>query len=128
MATSLPSQDIVSLTINNLFGDRDLSPHRINCDDGSLQVDKFQKLRNRCNFIGLFFRRHLCQRESEFRQPGTDHVHGAESLRTIVAALHCLAINRHVILFFRVDARLFFRRITQRVQPTGKTGLKRIDF
>ena len=96
--------------------------------DGSLQKDKLQKLRNGSDLIEFPFRGNLSQREPELQQTGIDQVHGAECLCTIVTALHGLAINRHVILFFRVDARLFFRRITQRVQPAGKTGLKRIDL
>gem|GEM_PF-2845298 len=29
-------QNIVTVAVNDLFGDRDLSPHRINCNDGSI--------------------------------------------------------------------------------------------
>ena len=74
--------------------------------DGTFQIDESHEFRNCRNFIGFFFRGDLCHRQSEFRQLGTHHVHGAESLRAIVTSLHGLAVDRHVSLFLSVDASL----------------------
>lgn len=60
-------QNIIAFTVDDLFGDRNLSSHRINRDDGAIQINQFEKFRNCCDFIGFFFCRHLSKREAKLR-------------------------------------------------------------
>ncbi len=55
----LDRQHIVATLLHDLLGDRTLGADGINCHHRCLQVQKLQKLRDRRDFIGLAFYRHL---------------------------------------------------------------------
>src|SRR5208283_3648944 len=62
---SFQRQDEVPSTINNFLRDGRLCPHRVDGDDGSMDIDERQKCGNRCYFVRFLGRCHLreCQTE-----------------------------------------------------------------
>ncbi len=105
---ALESQNKVAAARDNLVGDGRLSSHGVDRDDGTIEIHKSQHFRNGCDFIGLCLGRDLRQRQSKIRQPGTDQVHRPETFGSIVTALHCLAINRHMRFCIIIDTGIGF--------------------
>ena len=90
----LQRQQVVPAAIADRLGDPGLSAHRINGDQGSLQVQTFEQQRNGGDFVGLLFRRLLAKDDPLTGGPGGDHVQRLAPLPSVVAAPRGLAIDR----------------------------------
>ena len=90
----LQNENVVSFAVDNLFGDGRLSPHRIDRDDGPLQIDPLQNRRNCRDFIRFLLARDLPQRQAEFRAPDTDGMQNAQSRVVVMASSQGLSVDR----------------------------------
>ena len=120
---SLQRQDVVSSAINNLLRDGGLRPHRVDRDDGSVNVDERQQFGNRGDFIGFLRRGHLRKRQSKLARPNTDGMQGAEISAAIVTSPQRLSVDGESRSFY---ARGLRGGGSQRRQPHRKAGLKGI--
>ena len=120
---TLQRQHVVSSLIDDLLGDGRLCPHRVDRDDGSLDIDKRQECGNRRDFVRFLRRCHLRQRQAKLARPNTDGMQGPQTPAAIVASPQRLAVDGQYRLLHTHRLR---GRGTQRRQPHRKAGLKGI--
>ena len=118
----LQGQHIVGVAVDDLLGNRFLSSHRVDGDDGSRDVYQPQQLGNSGDFVGFLVTGNLSQRQAEFAGPDAHRVQRAQAVALIVAAPIGFAVHRVHRL---VDAARLGRLGPQRLQPLIETGLKR---
>jgi hypothetical protein len=115
-------QHIVAALVDDLRRDGFLRAHRIDADDRIFDIYQVQQQWDRRDLVGLFRRRYLAQSQPLLAGPDTHQMQGAELMLLImrptpVRPTQCLAVDAQ---------ELRSRRTHQRVQPLGKTTLKRL--
>src|ERR1700722_1531087 len=72
-------EHVVAAAFDDLRGNLLLTAHRVDGHQGAVNVQEFQQLGNRRNFIGLLLHRHLAQAQRIRRGPGADDVQGLQT-------------------------------------------------
>src|SRR5271166_6819547 len=83
---SFQRQNEVSFAVNNLFSDSCLCPHRVDGDDGSLDINERQKYGNRRDFVRFLGCCHLCECQAKLACPHTDGMQSPQTPAAIVAS------------------------------------------
>ena len=67
---------VISLRIDDGFGDGLLTPHGINGDDAAFQSEELQQLRDGRDLVGFFVRLYLPQQHAVLTRPGAHDMQG----------------------------------------------------
>ena len=118
---SLQCQDVIPSLVNDLLGNRRLCPHRVNGDDGSVDVDERQQCGNCRDFVRFLCRGDLRECQAKFARPDTDGMQGPQASAAIVTSPQRLSVNSESR---SLHARGLCGCGTQRRQPHRETGLK----
>ena len=93
----LERQDILCSLLCNSLGDLFLTPHRINRDYRSCEVQQVEELGNGDNFVGFLLDFPLPSHQPVGTRPGTHHMDGSRGGRLIERMAERFAIDRHNI-------------------------------
>src|SRR5271155_809670 len=89
-------QDIVTASLDDLFGNVLLAAHGVDGDQSPLQIQQFQQPGNRRDFVGLLLDGHLAQAEVGCAGPGTDQVQRSPTLGSIARVPQGFAVDSNV--------------------------------
>src|SRR5437879_3743230 len=89
----LEGQHVIAAAIDNSGGDFLLTAHGVDGDDGSLQVQDFEKLRDGGNLVGFAIDRLLAQQQMVLTRPGADQMQRALAGSGVERASQGLAID-----------------------------------
>jgi hypothetical protein len=68
----------VAALVDDLLGNRLLTTHGVNGNEGTADIEQIEKGGNGRDFVGFVGHRHLAERQALFGGPGADYVQGAE--------------------------------------------------